>query len=171
MTETRLVRRRGAAQLRAALPTALLLFLVTAWTLPVQVRAQETDDPTSETAVAQPDDTAGVDEFSSEPEEECLPPSTQEWVLIAAGTVAIFLVCFFLLVRVVQRYFIRRDWSATYGRHWGISLVLLLSSLGMLPLAYLITGCVHPRFWVWILFPLALWVLHGLYILVVVRSE
>jgi hypothetical protein len=170
MTQTRLVRRCGAAQLRAALPAAMLLFLVTAWALPVQVRAQELD-PGSETAAVEPDDTVGVDEFSSEPEEECLPPSTQEWVLIAAGTVVIFFICFFLLVRVVQRYFIRRDWSATLGRHWGISLILLLSSLGMLPLAYLVTGCVHPRFWVWVLFPLALWVLHGLYILVVVRSE
>ncbi len=169
MTETRLVRRRGAAQLRAALPAALLLFLVAAWILPVQVRAQE-PDPGSETAAVEPDDTAGVDE-STEPEEECLPPSTQEWVLIAAGTVVIFLVCFFLLVRVVQRYFIRRDWSATLGRHSGISLILFLSSLGMLPLGYLVTGCVHPQFWVWLLFPLALWVIHGLYVLVVVRSE
>ena len=170
MTETRFARRRGAAQLRAALPAALLLFLVAAWTAPLPVRAQE-PDAGSETAAVQPDDTASEDEFATEPEAECLPPSTQEWVLIAAGTVAIFVVCFFLLVRVVQRYFIGRDWSATLGRHWGISLTLLVSSLGMLALSYLITGCLHPRFLVWLLFPLALWLLHGFYILVGVRGK
>jgi hypothetical protein len=101
----------------------------------------------------------------------CQPPSTQQWLLIGAGTIVIFVGCFLLLVRVVQRRFINQDWSATLGRHSGISLTLLLGSGGMVLLTYLITGCLHRRFLLWLLFPLALWLIHGFYILVVVRGK
>jgi len=91
--------------------------------------------------------------------------------MIGVGTLAIFVFCFFLVVRVVQRSFIHRDRSATLGRHFGILLTFLLSSLGMIGLAYLVTGCLHRQFLVWLFFPLTLLVIYGIYTLVIVRSE
>jgi hypothetical protein len=101
----------------------------------------------------------------------CHPPSTQEWVFIALGTLVVFVVCFLLLVRLVQRYFIRQDKNATFGRHVGISLTFWVSSIGMAGVAYLVTGCLHRQFLVWLCFPLALWLIHLIYTLAVVRNE
>jgi|GEM_PF-3018859 len=173
MTETRLVHRRSRLR-RAALPAVLLLVLTAALALPARTHGQavSTDvtgdtTPAAGTAETPQNDTAQKEETT----EECHPPSTQEWVLIGVGTLAIFVVCFFLLVRLVQRAFIRRDKNATLGRHFGISITFLVGSLGMTALTYLITGCLHRQFVLWLCFPLALWAIHGLYILIVVRNE
>jgi hypothetical protein len=102
---------------------------------------------------------------------ECHPPSTQEWVFIALGTLGIFILSFLGLVRLVQRYYIRRDRNATYGRHVGISLTFFVSAIGMVPLAYLVTHCLHRQFMVWAIFPLVLWLIHLIYTLAVLRHE
>jgi hypothetical protein len=101
----------------------------------------------------------------------CHPPSTQEWVFIALGTLGIFILSFLGLVRPVQRYYIRRDRNATYGRHVGISWTFFVSAIGMVPLAYLVTHCLHRQFLVWTIFPLALWLIHLIYTLAVLRHE
>ncbi|MDP9119997.1 MAG: hypothetical protein M3O15_01295 [Acidobacteriota bacterium] len=175
MIETQVACRRGAAPLSRVLPALLLLWLAAA-ALPARETPTPRADSTLPTApaarevAAQQSDVRHTEELS-EGHGECHPPSTQEWVLIGAGSLVIFVFCFFLLVRLVQRSFIRRDRNATLGRHFGISLTFLVSSLGMTVLAYLITGCLHHQLVVWLFFPLALWVLHGLYTLIVVRSE
>jgi hypothetical protein len=178
MIETRLVRRRGTVPHRAALPAALLLVLAAAVALPARVHGQaplstETAEASERTAPTPEGTEAAAQNSGADPEvdNECHPPSTQQWVLIGVGTLAIFVVCFFLLVRLVQRAFIHRDKNATLGRHFGISITFLVGSLGMTALAYLITGCLHRQFVLWLCFPLALWAIHGLYTLIVVRNE
>jgi hypothetical protein len=170
MNETRPAHRRGGALYRVALPAVLLLCLAAAMALPARLHAQTptTTDITEETVLGGTD-TTSQDEGT--PPEECHPPSTQEWVLIGVGTLVIFVVCFFLLVRLVQRAFIHRDMNATLGRHVGILITFLVGSLGMIALAYLITGCLHRQFWLWLCFPLALFTIHLLYTLIVVRNE
>jgi hypothetical protein len=170
MTETRLSHWRGGTPLRMALAAVVLVFLA-ASALPAQPSSNAPQTPagaaeatTPQSDVQQTDDLSGA-------ANECPSPSTQQWVLIAVGTLAIFIFCFFLLVRLVQRWFIRRDKNASLGRHSGISLTFFLSSLGMVGLAYLIIGCLNRQFLLWLCFPLALWVIHGAYTLVVARSE
>jgi hypothetical protein len=102
---------------------------------------------------------------------ECHPPSTQEWVFIGLGTLVVFIVSFLLLVRLIQRYYIRRDKNATFGRHLGITVTFFVSSLGMSGVAYLVTGCLHRQFWVWLCFPLALGAIYLIYTLAVHRNE
>ena len=165
MIESRLPQRRCGAPPAVILPVALAVVLA----LALPLLATAVADPA---AAGEPTSTRLDDSLSStEVSAGCQPPSTHQWVLIVAGTVVLAVLSFFLLVRVTQGYFIHRDWNSTLGRHSGISLTLLFSSLGMLALAYLITGCLHRRFLVWLLFPLALWAIHGLHTLVVVRNE
>lgn len=104
-------------------------------------------------------------------DDECHPPSTQEWLFITLGTLVVFAISFLLLVRLIQRHYIRQDRNATLGRHLGISLTFLVSSLGMTGVAYLVTGCLHRQFLVWLCFPLALWLIHLIYTLAVMRND
>jgi hypothetical protein len=173
MNETPTAYRRGRALHRTALPAVLLFCLAAATAVPVRLHAQTptTTDITEETVPLGSGGTDTTLQDEGAPPEECHPPSTQEWVLIGVGTLVIFVVCFFLLVRLVQRAFIHRDKNATLGRHFGISITFLVGSLGMTALAYLITGCLHRQFVLWLCFPLALWAIHGLYTLIVVRNE
>jgi hypothetical protein len=101
----------------------------------------------------------------------CPPPSTQEKIMIGVGALALAVVCFFLLVRLMERRYIQKDRSATLGRHLGFSLTLVVSALGLLALVYLITGCLHPEFLLWLGFCGALWIIHGVYTLIVVRGN
>jgi len=171
MIETRLSQLRGGAPFRVALSVAVLLLLA-APVLRAQTSAPVSTEPTvpaSTGAAATPErDTQGTDTSGAD---ECHPPTTQEKVIIAVGTLAIAIFCFFLLVRLVQRHYIRRDRNATLGRHLGISLAFLVSSLGMVGLAYLVTGCLHRQFLFWLCFPLALWLIHLIYTLAVGRNE
>lgn len=106
------------------------------------------------------------------PEEgECPPPSTQEKIMIGVGLVALAVVLFFLLVRLIERRYIQQDRNAKLGRHVGISLTLFLSAGGFLALVYLITGCIHPSVWLWLAFWGVFWAIHGLYTLIAVRSN
>jgi hypothetical protein len=171
MNETRTIR---GALCRTALPAVLLLWLAAATAPPVRLHAQTpaTTDLTEEAVPLGSEGTTDVTlQDEGTPPEECHPPTTREWVMIGVGTLVIFVVCFFLLVRLVQRAFIHRDKNATLGRHFGISITFLVGSLGMTALAYLITGCLHRQFVLWLCFPLALWAIHGLYTLIVVRNE
>jgi hypothetical protein len=154
------------------LRTFLLLLLWAGWLGPVMLSAQtpapSTEEPTS------------TQEQSTEPssglvvpgeEGACPPPSIQEKIMIGVGTLALAVVCFFLLVRLMERRYIQKDRSATLGRHLGFSLTLVLSALGLLALVYLITGCLHSEFLLWLAFCGALWLIHGVYTLIVVRGD
>jgi hypothetical protein len=171
MIETRLSQLRGGAPFRVALWVATLL-LLSAVTLRAQTSAPVSTESkvAASTGEATPErDMQSTDNPSGT--EECHAPTTQEKVIIGVGTLAFALFCFFLLVRLVQRHYIRRDRNATLGRHLGISLAFLVSSLGMVGLAYLVTGCLHRQFLFWLCFALALWLIHLIYTLVVGRNE
>ena len=102
--------------------------------------------------------------------DECCPPTTAKLVFIGVGTVAIALVSFLLIVRLVERSFINRDQSALVGRHFGISLSLLITAVGFAVTAYGVTGCWPVRFWIGLGFVGGVWALHGLYTLIAVRK-
>jgi hypothetical protein len=153
-----------------------VLFLLSLGFFPQRLPAQQEPSaaPSAESSAAPgtvPAGTANQGLGDAFGDTECHPPSTQEWVFIALGTLVVFVVCFLLLVRLIQRHYIRQDRNATLGRHLGISLTFLVSSLGMAGVAYLVTGCLHRQFLVWLCFPLALWLIHLIYTLAVVRNE
>ncbi len=103
--------------------------------------------------------------------DECCPPSTQEKVMIGLGTVVLFLLSFLLLRKLVERRYINTDRNALLGRHLGLSGTIFLTALGAAGLVYAITGCVHREAWVWLGIATALWVIHLIYTLIIVRSE
>lgn len=159
------------------LRTSALLFLCAGWLGPVMLSAQ-TPEPATEEPTAEETTTTqeqSTDPFSGlvAPEEDgaCPPPSTQEKIMIGVGALALAVVCFFLLVRLMERRYIQKDKSATLGRHLGFSLTLVVSALGLLALVYLITGCLHSEFLLWLAFCGALWLIHGVYTLIVVRGD
>ena len=99
----------------------------------------------------------------------CCPPSTGKTVLLGAASVVLFLVLFFLLVRLVERAFIRSERSPLLGRHLGISMSLLTGSLGGIGIFYFGTGCWIAAFTYWAGFAVAVWLLHLVYTLVAIR--
>lgn len=101
----------------------------------------------------------------------CCPPTTGQKVLIGVGDLAILLVTFFLFVGLMERRFINTDRSSQLGRHLGMSLSLFLTAIGVGALAYLVTGCWPPEFTLWVLFAGAIWAIHGIYTLIVVRGS
>lgn len=102
---------------------------------------------------------------------ECPPPSTQERILIGLGALVWAVIIFLLLVRLMERRFIQSDRSATLGRHAGISLTIFVSSLGLAAIGYLVTGCFHSELFLWLGFCGVIWLIHGIYTLIVARGE
>ena len=119
---------------------------------------------------AQPTSPTGFDAAIGCASGQCCPPSTAAKVGIAVGDLAIFLVCFFLFVRLIELRFIQQDRNPLLGRHFGISLSLFLSSLGVAGLYLGVTGCYDPAVWLWAGFVFAIFVVHALYTVVVVRG-
>lgn len=101
----------------------------------------------------------------------CCPPTAAQKVFIGVGDVAILIITFFLFVGLMERRFINTDRSSQLGRHLGMSLSLFLTAIGVGALAYLVTGCWPPEFTLWVAFAGVVWVLHGLYTLIVVRGN
>ena len=62
---------------------------------------------------------------------ECCPPSTAGKVGVVAGDLAIFLVCCFLFMRLMELRFIQENRNPLLGRHLGISLALGIAGVGM----------------------------------------
>lgn len=175
-------KRRQAAVLTLVVLAATLTFTVPLWaqtpvpTTPPPSPTTTTPDQTtssSEQPVSgtQDDSLAGLMQGRICQPGECCPPSTQEKILIGVSALAIAVVCFFLLVRVVERSFIKNDRNAQVGRHFGISLSLLFAVGGLVGMIYLITGCFYASFWWWLGFVGALWLIHLIYTLVVLRES
>ncbi len=101
----------------------------------------------------------------------CRPPSTQDWILIVAITLAVFVLLFFTLVRVVERSYINRDKSAVLGRQVGIFGSLALALAAMLATGYLTNGCLHPRFLIWLAAMAVVVLVDGLYTWVVASRD
>lgn len=167
MIRSRLVQARWLPGILLLLCFGLFQQRLLAQQEPLTTAAAEPSASAGKAISASADDQGLGDIFG---DDECHPPSTQEWVFIALGTLIVLVVSFLLLVRLVQRHYIRQDRNATFGRHLGISLTFLVSSLGMVGVAYLVTGCLHRQFLVWLCFPLALWLIHLIYTLAVVRE-
>ncbi len=168
---------QSCTTLRPWIRAAALLLLLPAIVLPVAVhgQAQPAEPPVEPPAGEESSSVVEEnldDAFEAVPFEEgdCPPPSTQEQIMIGVGTLALVVVCYFLLVRLMERRFILQDRSALMGRHLGFSLTIFMTSLGFVALVYLITGCVHSKFFLWLGFAAALWVVHGIYTLIMVRS-
>ncbi len=101
---------------------------------------------------------------------ECCPPSTAGKVGIAAGDLAIFLVCCFLFMRLMELRFIQENRNPLLGRHLGVSLALGIAGVGMAGLYLGVTGCYDAGVWLWAGFVFAIFLLHAVYTLIVVRS-
>lgn len=101
----------------------------------------------------------------------CCPPPTIKKIGMGIGALLNFLVMFFLMVRLVERVFIRSGKSPLLGRHLGMSCALFLGGAGMVAIFYLITGCWAPAYNLWAGFALAVWVLHLAYTLIAVRKS
>jgi len=156
-----------------AVAVLLLLFLLSIPSLTVlgQQQPEEEAKPEERTSVQE----ESVDDPFSDLdipafEGNCPPPSTQEQIMIGVGALALVVICYFLLVRLMERRYILQDRSALVGRHLGFSLTIFMTSLGFVALVYLVTGCLHPKFLLWLGFAAALWIVHGIYTLIVVRN-
>lgn len=101
----------------------------------------------------------------------CCPPSTQQKVMVGVGTLFLGVVFGFLFVGLMTRRFIAQDRDPLMGRHAGYSLTLLLTSGALAGLTKLVTGCFHSETIIWLIFVGCVWALHGLYTLIVVRSQ
>jgi hypothetical protein len=171
----KIIRRSVRQWLRVS---ALLLLFAGSVSVPA-LRAQTSGEEATPQASPSEESTStqekSVDPFSGlevpGQEGQCPPPSTQEKILIGVGALALAVVLFLLLVRLMERRYIQKDRSATLGRHLGFSLTLVLSALGLLALVYLITGCLHPEFLLWLAFCGVVWVIHGAYTFIAVRGD
>ena len=103
--------------------------------------------------------------------DDCCPPSTQQKVMVGVGTLFLGVVFFFLFVTLAEKRFILQDRDPQMGRHSGISMAILLCSGALAALTKLVTGCFHSETIVWLIFIGVVWALHGLYTLIVVRSQ
>jgi hypothetical protein len=100
---------------------------------------------------------------------DCCPPTLAQKVFIGVGTLVLAAVCFFLLVRILERHAIKRGTSALVGRHMGISLSLLLTAAGLAGLIFAITGCFPFQLILIVGVVGAIWLIHLLYALVAIR--
>lgn len=99
----------------------------------------------------------------------CCPPTTTEKIIMGVSTAVLFLVLFFLMVRLMERVFIRRESSPLLGRHLGISVALFLGGAGMMGIFFLTTGCFWFSYWYFLGFVGAVWLIHLIYTLLAVR--
>jgi hypothetical protein len=89
---------------------------------------------------------------------------------MGVGSVAAFLVLFFLLVRLMERAFIRSERSPMLGRHAGISLALLLGGGAVCGIFVVVTGCWLPAY-TWVAGFLGLvWLVHLAFTMIAVRK-
>jgi hypothetical protein len=100
---------------------------------------------------------------------KCCPPSTSDKVIMGVSSAVLFLVLFFLMVRLMERVFIRREASPLLGRHLGISVALFLGGAGMMGIFFLVTGCMFLQYYYFLGFVGAVWLLHLIYTLLAVR--
>jgi hypothetical protein len=119
----------------------------------------------------EPIDTGLGDDLDTCPVGYCCPPSTSKKLLIGAGSLTSFLVLFFLMVRLMERVFIKSERSPLLGRHLGISLSLFLGGAAVCGIFYGATGCWAPVYSWWAGFLGVVWVLHLAYTVIAVRKS
>ncbi len=112
----------------------------------------------------------GLDEVDGCKPGECCPPNTTKKIAMGAASVVAFLILFFLLVRLMERAFIKQERSPLLGRHAGISMALFLGGGAVCGIFFAVTECWYPTYTYWAVFLGVVWLLHGIYTLIAVRK-
>ena len=112
----------------------------------------------------------GIDDVDDCRPGQCCPPNTTKKIIMGVGSAAAFLILFFLMVRLMERVFIKQERSPLLGRHLGISLALFLGAGAVSGIFFGVTGCWAPAYTYWAVFLGVVWVLHLLYTLIAVRK-
>lgn len=115
-------------------------------------------------------DTGIDDDFGDCAPGQCCPPTMTKKIIMGGASIATFLILFFLLVRLVERAFIRQERSPLLGRHAGISLALFLGAAAVCGIFFGVTGCWVAVYTWWAGFFGVVWLLHFIYMLVAVRK-
>ena len=100
---------------------------------------------------------------------DCCPPNQARQLFIGVGSLALTVVLFLLLPRIIERNAINKGRSPLSARHTGISLALFLASVGMVGIVFAVTGCIAVQMFIWIGVAFAIWLVHGIYALIAVR--
>jgi hypothetical protein len=160
--------------MKALLPSLVVVSFFVCATATAQTPAAPTVPAGQRVVVAdtvEPIDTGIDDDLETCPAGHCCPPSTSTKLLMGAGSIAAFLVLFFLMVRLMERVFIKSERSPLLGRHLGISLSLFLGGAAVCGIFYGATGCWAPVYSWWAGFLGVVWVLHLAYTLIAVRKS
>lgn len=118
----------------------------------------------------EPVDTGIDDAFDDCPVGMCCPPSTSRKLIMGVASIAAFLILFFLMVRLMERVFIKQERSPLLGRHAGISLALFLGGGAICGILFAGTGCWALAYSYWAGFLGVVWLLHLVYTLIAVRK-
>lgn len=112
----------------------------------------------------------GIEDLDECQPGQCCPPNTTKKIIMGVGSVVSFLILFFLMVRLMERVFIRQERSPLLGRHAGMSLALFLGAGAICGIFFGVTGCWVPIYTYWAIFFGVVWLLHLIYTLVAVRK-
>lgn len=148
--------------------------LLVAFVLAFSAGASADVPPVPRDRVVVSDTVAPVDTGIEDPEAcqpgQCCPPNMTKKIIMGVGSIASFLILFFLMVRLVERAFIRQEKSPLLGRHLGISLALFLGGAAVCGVFFGVTGCWASSYTYWAAFLGIVWLLHLIYTLVAVRK-
>ena len=116
-------------------------------------------------------DTGIDDDFEACAPGQCCPPSTSRKLLMGVASIVAFLILFFLMVRLMERVFIKQERSPLLGRHLGVSLALFLGGGAVCGILFAGTGCWALAYSYWAGFLGVVWVLHLVYTLIAIRKS
>ena len=119
----------------------------------------------------EPIDTGIDDDLDTCPAGKCCPPSTSKKLIMGVASIAAFLILFFLMVRLMERVFIKQERSPLLGRHLGISLALFLGGGAVCGILFAGTGCWALAYSYWAGFLGVVWVLQLAYTLIAIRKS
>jgi hypothetical protein len=129
-------------------------------------------------ALAQDEETTTIKKRNKDEESEttetvcdgdCCPPNQAQQLFIGLGGLALAIVLFALLPRIIERNAINKGRSPLSARHTGISLALFLASVGLVGIIFAVTGCIAIQMFIWIGVAFTVWLVHGIYALISVR--
>ena len=113
---------------------------------------------------------SGLDDLDGCQPGQCCPPSSSKKIIMGAAAVAIFVSLFFLLVRLMERAFIRSERSPLLGRHVGMSLAFVLGGVAVCGTVLVATGCWSSTSTWWAGFFGIAWALHLTWVLIAIRK-
>ncbi|MDP2344710.1 MAG: hypothetical protein Q8O67_27420 [Deltaproteobacteria bacterium] len=117
----------------------------------------------------QPVDT-GIEDIDECKPGQCCPPTTTKKIIMGFASLISFLILFFLMVRLMERVFIKQEKSPLMGRHLGISLALFLGGGAVCGIFFAVTECWYPTYTYWAAFLGIVWLLHLIYTMIAIRK-